>query len=173
MNIITRPDANEYAPYHTQYIRQIHEDDVWPVLQGQAEELTTVFAGMADARGNYAYAPEKWTIKEVLGHVSDCERIFGYRMLRIARGDRTPIEGFEQDDYVKTSNANARTIGSLLEDIDLARRANIAMLAGLEDSALTRIGTASSKNVSVRALAYIAAGHVRHHLAILKERYLA
>jgi hypothetical protein len=129
-------------------------------------------AGLPEEKGTFAYADGKWTIKEVLSHLIDGERIFAYRMLRISRGDETPIEGFEQDGYIENSNANNRTFSDLLDEFELSRKANVLMLNNLDATGLSRMGTASGLPVSVRALANICIGHVRHHMAILEDRYL-
>ena len=121
----------------------------------------------------FAYAEGKWSIKEVLSHLIDGERMFAYRLFRISRGDKTPIEGFEQDGYIENANANGRSFGDLLEEFSLLRRANLMLVKNLNDEGWSRVGTANQVNVTARALTYIMAGHIEHHLGILKERYLA
>jgi len=121
--------------------------------------------------GNFRYAPDKWTVKELLGHINDAERIFAYRALRIARGDQTPIEAFEQDDYVRIAGFNRCSLESLVEDYIAVRRATMALLRNLDAEAWTRRGIANKNEVTVRALAYIIAGHNLHHRRILEERY--
>lgn len=168
-----RPETTEYAPYDEKYVSLVNGDDVRDAYARQPGELRAALKGVDDARGTYSYGDGKWTIKELLSHLIDGERIFGYRILRISRGDKTPIEGFEQDDYIATSNANNRTFDDLLDEFDFSRKANTLMLSNLDEAALKRIGTANDNPVSARALASISIGHVRHHLSILKERYLA
>ncbi len=170
---MNKPETNEYAPYYGNYISQVGEDDVVSILAGQASELRAALSGLTDDRGSYAYAEGKWTIKEVLSHIIDGERIFAYRILRISRGDATPVEGFEQDDYIATSNANHRSFADLLDEFDLQRRSNLLMLKNINDEASQLMGTASGNPVSARAVIYIMAGHVIHHLRILNERYLS
>lgn len=167
-----KPKASEYDPYYHKYISLVPETDIRAAFAAQPSELRAVFAGLGEDRGGFAYEPGKWTIKEVLSHLIDGERIFAYRMLRISRGDQKPIEGFEQDGYIENSNANNRLFAELLEEFELTRKANVLMLNNMDAAALARIGTASDLPVSVRALANIAIGHVRHHLNILQERYL-
>lgn len=167
-----RPQTNEFDPYYKTYVSLISADDVLTLMDGQSAELNSIFAQMLDDRGSFAYAEGKWTIKELLSHLIDGERIFAYRVLRIARGDATPIEGFEQDSYIENSNANNRSFADLLEEFELERRANMRMIRNLSDEDLRRMGTASEKPVSARALVYIMAGHVLHHTNILRERYL-
>ena len=168
-----KPETTEYAPYYERYISLVPEIDIRDVFAAQPAELRTLLNGVDESRGTYAYADGKWTAKELLSHVIDGERIFGYRMLRISRGDETPIEGFEQDDYIATSNANNRSFKDLIDEFDHERKANSLMLNNLDETALRRMGTASNNPVSARAIANILIGHVRHHLSILKERYLA
>lgn len=169
---MNRPEINEFDPYYNTYVSRIEGNNVLEQLDAQPTELRNMFDNVPDGRGNYSYAEGKWTIKELLSHLIDGERIFAYRILRISRGDETPIEGFEQDGYIENSNANNRSFSDLLDEFDLQRRANMKMLRNLSDDAARRIGTASEKTVSVRALVYIMAGHVRHHINILHERYL-
>lgn len=168
-----RPQTDEYFEYYDTYVSKVDGNDCMPKLREQSEELRSAVAGLDESKGTYRYDEGKWTIKEVLSHLIDAERIFAYRILRIAREDKTPIEGFEQDGYIENSNANNRTFADLLDEFDLQRRSNLLMLNNISDEASKRMGTASDNPVSVRALAYISAGHVEHHLRILKERYLA
>jgi hypothetical protein len=164
------PEQDEYAEYYGKYISLV-DGDVFEILDAQPAVLREIFAGMPEEKGVYAYENGKWTLKEVLSHLIDGERFFSYRMLRISRGDKTPIEGFEQDDYIENSNANNRPFADLLAEFDLQRRSNMLFVRNLSDEATKRLGTASGYTVSVRALVYMMAGHVRHHVAILKERY--
>jgi uncharacterized damage-inducible protein DinB len=166
-----RPETNEFAPYYNNYISLIEGDDVMPILNSQSAEIRSIFANVPEEKGSYAYADGKWTVKELLSHLIDGERIFAYRILRISRGDKTSIEGFEQDDYIENSNANNRLFADLLDEFDLQRRSNQLLLNNISDEGSKRMGTASDNPVSVRALTYIMAGHVRHHIKILNERY--
>lgn len=171
--IMKRPEKNEYAPYYNNYISLIDGDNVMPVLNSQVAEICSMFADVPEEQGTFAYADGKWTIKELLSHLIDGERIFAYRIHRISRGDKTPIEGFEQDDYIANSNANNRSFADLLDEFDFQRRSNLLMVNNISDEGSKRMGTASDNPVSVRALTYIMAGHVSHHVKILKERYLS
>lgn len=170
---MNRPEKTEYGEFYNRYISLVPGGDIISELSAQPTQLQDIFVSMPEDRGTYAYADGKWTIKELLSHLIDGERIFGYRALRISRGDKTPIEGFEQDDYIEHSHANERSLADLLEEFNLLRRANLIVLNYLSDEDWKRMGTASDTPVSVRALAYIMAGHVTHHLNILRERYLA
>ncbi len=169
---MNRPETTEFAPYYNTYISLIDDGEVLSVLRGQAAELNSIFADLPEEKGTYAYETGKWTLKEVLSHLIDGERMFAYRILRISRGDATPIEGFEQDGYIENSNANSRSFADLLEEFDLQRRSNMLLLNNIDEDSSRRMGTASQTPVSVRALTYIMAGHVRHHAGILKSRYL-
>ena len=166
-----RPEENEFAEYYNNYISKIEGNEVMPVLEAQSAELRSMISPLPEEKGTYAYDEGKWTIKEVLSHLIDGERIFAYRILRISRGDETPIEGFEQDGYIESSNANNRPFADLLEEFELQRKSNLLLLKNINEPSSRRMGIASGYPISVRALAYISAGHVRHHLGILKERY--
>ena len=168
-----KPETSEYNPYYEKYISLIEEGELLNALERQPSELRSLLNGLDEEKGKYAYADGKWSIKEVLSHLVDGERIFGYRVLRISRGDETPIEGFEQDGYIENSHANERSFEDLLEELSLQRNANLRMLKNLRDDGWKRLGTASQSPVSVRALGFIMAGHVQHHINILKAQYLA
>ena len=150
---MNRPETNEFDPYYNTYISLVEGDNVLPVLDAQAGELRSMFSNVPEEKGTFAYADGKWTIKELLSHLIDGERMFAYRALRISRGDKTPIEGFEQDGYIENSNANNRSFADLLEEFDLQRRSNILLLNNLSDEGSRRMGTASEKAISARALA--------------------
>ncbi|HKX84437.1 MAG TPA: DinB family protein [Pyrinomonadaceae bacterium] len=167
-----RPNKNEYDAYYEGYISLVTETDLITALAGQPTELQDLFTGLPEEKGSYAYAQGKWSVKEILGHLIDGERMFAYRIFRIARGDETPIEGFEQDGYIENAHSNERTFGDLLEEFNLLRRANLLFFDHLRDEQWQFVGTANNAKISVRALAYIMAGHVRHHTNILRERYL-
>lgn len=168
-----RPEPSEYSPYYQGYVDQTRAgEDLFSVMEAQADDLRKVIGALSEDKGSYTYADGKWTIKELLSHIIDGERIFGYRAHRISRGDATPVEGFEQDDYIATSNANNRSFAELLDEFDLQRKANMLMLRNVSDEASALMGTASGNPVSARAIAYIMAGHVRHHAKILTDRYL-
>ena len=169
---MSRPDPSEYGAYYGRYINLVPEGPIVTVLRDQIAETLKLLRALPEARGNHRYAPGKWSIKEIVGHVTDGERVFAYRALRIGRGDETPLPGFEQDDYVKNGGFDSRPLGDLLDELETVRRATVQLLAPLDEAAMLRRGTASGFPVSVRALAYITAGHELHHRNILKERYL-
>jgi hypothetical protein len=167
-----RPDPSEYAPFYAGYVAKVPEDDLLVMLEAQVGEFFQSLNPITDAKGTFAYAPGKWTIKEVLLHVVDAERVFSYRALRIARGDETPLPGFDEKAWVPQSGANDRTVADLLGEFRAVRTATVALLRHLPADAVTRRGVASGNGVTVRALAWILAGHPMHHLGILRERYL-
>ena len=168
----TRPEAGEYAPAFADYVGRIAEgEDIAAVLVTQLDQVLARLGRISEARGDYRYAPEKWSIKEMVGHLSDSERIFAYRALRIGRGDTTPLPSFEEDAYVAQSRAGDRTLADLAAEWGDVRRATIALFRNLPAEAWRRRGTASDQPISVRALAYVVAGHLRHHLQVLEERY--
>jgi hypothetical protein len=172
---IRRPQAGEYAPYYDRYISLIQHtaqnNDILAALEDQRRQTLLLLSGRTEADGDLRYAPDKWSVKELLGHVNDTERIMSYRALRIARHDATPIEGFEQDDYVRNSPFSRRPLSDLIEDYIAVRRATLSLFRNLDESAWTRRGKAADNEVTVRALAYIIAGHELHHRRILEEKY--
>jgi len=169
--VIARPQAGEYAPYYERYISLIQENDILATLDRQRRETVLLLSGLSEEQGDFRYAPDKWSAKQVLGHVCDTERIFAYRALRIARGDATPIEGFEQDEYVKNGPFARHALAEVIEDYIAVRRATISLLRSLEEAAWSRRGTANKNEVTVRAIAYTIAGHELHHRRILQEKY--
>jgi len=169
---MSRLQPAEYDPYYQKYVGLVPEDEIVPALDGQTDELDKLFDGVPEEKGTFAYADGKWTLKEVLSHLIDGERMFAYRVFRIARGDKTPIEGFEQDGYIENSHANRRTFSELLNEFRLLREANVLFFKNLETGDWVRTGTANNVEISVRSLAWIMVGHIRHHTAILRERYL-
>lgn len=165
------PEKTEYDPYYEKYISLV-DDDLLARLPAQPAELRDVFATYGEENGTFSYGAGKWTVKELLGHIIDGERMFAYRAFRISRGDATPIEGFEQDGYIENAHANARSMDDLLDEFELLRLANVIFFQNLNDTDWRRMGTASGLPISVRALGYIMAGHVIHHVNILNERYI-
>ena len=170
---MNRPDPNEYDPYYEKYVSLVADADIVDSLASQPTRLQDMLTGLPEEKGAFAYADGKWSIKEVISHLIDGERMFGYRLFRISRGDETPIEGFEQDGYIENANANGRSFGELLEEFSLLRRANLMLIKNLDDAGWARVGTANNIKITSRALIYIMAGHIDHHLGILKERYFA
>jgi hypothetical protein len=167
-----RPESDEYAPNYQKYIDRVPDGDIAATLASQVENTLSVLRTLSEEDAGRAYAEGKWTIKQVLGHLIDTERIFAYRAPCIGRNDKTWLPGFEQDDYVANANFNARTLASLIEELVSVRRATVNLFKHFTDEEWCRRGIANQKEVSARAIAYMAAGHERHHLEILKSRYL-
>jgi uncharacterized damage-inducible protein DinB len=167
------PDASEYIPYYGRYIALVPDGDIIAQLERQVETTTRVLGGLSAEQAEHRYAPGKWSIKEVVGHIADAERIFAYRALRFARGDATPLPGFDENAYVPAGDFGQRSLGELAAELRTVRAATLAMFRGLSDAAMTRAGVASDAPVSVRAVAWITAGHELHHVTLLRERYLA
>jgi hypothetical protein len=166
-----RPDASEYAPFYHGYISSVPDGDVLALLRSGGRELIEALERIPESRGGHRYAPDKWTIREVIGHLIDAERIFGYRALRFARADQTPVPGFDENDYVKSAGSDARTIADLARELAVVRESSALMFESLPEDAWLRTGIANGNAISVRAIAYVVAGHPRHHLRILRERY--
>lgn len=168
----TRPAPDEYAPYYGTYIGKVGDGDVVHALGAQIVETVAFLRGIPEARGGHRYAEGKWSIREVIGHLADAERVFAYRAMRFARNDSTPLASFDENAYVTNASHDGRTMASLIDEFAAVRGASVALFDGLSADEFLRRGTASGKAMSVRALAWVVAGHERHHVGILKERYL-
>jgi len=169
---MSRPLENEYAPYFQNYVSQAPEEDILPAMRSQVDALDVLLDRVAPDHETYRYAEGKWSIREIVGHLIDGERTFGYRVLCIARGDTQNLPGFDQDQYMLTAPFDQIDLEDLLSEFRLVRLSNIAMLRTFDEAAWMRMGTANDSAVSVRALVYIMVGHVRHHMAVLRDRYL-
>lgn len=167
---MNQPQPNEYPQWAKNYIDQV-SGDVLEILEMQAKEWPEFIQGL-EHKGDYAYAPGKWTIRELAGHVIDTERILVYRLTAFARNEQTALPGFEEDDYVANAHFSDRNLSDFAEEFSLLRRANLYLFRSLQEEELAHIGTASGRQISVRALLYVIAGHVIHHTRIIKERYL-
>ncbi len=167
-----RPEKSEYAEFYETYVSLVEEADVMSALQNQPEHLQELFSEISVEKENFRYVEGKWSVKELLGHIIDGERVFSYRALRISRGDQTPLATFEENSYVAGSNFGNSRLADLIEEFSLLRASNVLLFKNLTEEAWLRTGTASDATVSVRALAFIMVGHVRHHMNILRERYL-
>lgn len=169
---VSRPEKDEYNEFYQGYVSKVPCENILSELETQIAALSEIFSPITEEKGLFAYAEGKWTIKQVLGHLIDGERVFSYRVLRISRRDQTPLAGFDENEYVAESNFNERAIGEMLEEFSLLRRSNLLLLQSLPEKAWLYRGTASGFPISVRALAYIMFGHAAHHAKILQERYL-
>ena len=167
-----RPQKGEYPDYYEHYIALVPSGDFLEILREQKETMIRLLSPLSEQQGDFRYAPGKWSIKEVLGHINDAERIFAYRLLRIARGDQTPLASFEENEYVRTGNFSARRLADLLDEFSAVREATITLIRSLDDAAWLRRGIANQKEITATALAFVIAGHDRHHRIILEERYL-
>lgn len=173
MTNIPRPQSGEYSPYTIAYIEKVPTDrPVLEHLRAQLDATKSFIASLPAEKLMHRYAPGKWTIKEILVHVIDFERIVSYRALRIARTDSTPLPGYEQDQYTPASRANERSIENILDEYEKVRLSSVALFASFDEESLRRVGTASDHPLSVRAAIYQAAGHELHHLKVIKEKYL-
>jgi hypothetical protein len=167
-----RPGADEHAPYYSTYIDKVPAGNLVQLLEAQIADIVSVLGSLSEAQGNHSYAPGKWTIKEVVGHLSDTERVMSYRALSFARRDPSALPSFDENAWIPPARFNERTLASLVAELVAVRRASIALMAGLPADAPPRRGTASNKEISVRALGHILYGHVAHHLGVIRERYL-
>ena len=167
-----RPSSDEHAPAYARYIERVQENDIVEVLTVQQVEMGEFFADIPRDLAEHRYAPDKWSIKELIGHVADAERVFMYRALVFARGDTAELPGFEEGEYVAGAHSSRLALDAVVRDAWDVRSSTLSLLRNLPEEAWDRSGVASGFRVSVRALAYIVAGHMRHHAAILRERYL-
>lgn len=168
---ITRPAADEYFPYYGTYISQVPGDDAMPTLASHIESWHPALRRLTDAQALHRYAPDKWSVKQVLAHLSDGERVFAYRALRFARADATPLSGFDENAWAPASGADRRPVAELADELRAVRVATVALFRSFDDGMLLRRGEANGRTISVRALAWIAAGHAIHHQTVLRERY--
>lgn len=170
---ITPPTSEEYAPFYADYVQRADaRGDVFAAMPLQLDELRSALEALTDLQARFRPGPQEWSIKEVVSHLIDTERIFAYRFLRISRKDKTPLPGFEQDEYVHASRADEISFADLLAEFEAVRRSTTLMINNTKKSAFAEVGTASGAPISARALAYMIVGHVEHHMASLKEKYL-
>ena len=168
---IERPKENEYAPFYAGYVARVPETEILEVLREQPKELKRVADSVVPDKESFRYAPDKWSVRELFGHLVDAERFFGHRAFCVSRGDANPLPGFDEKLYVSESSYDSRPLAEMVEDFSLLREANSRLLENLDAAAFSREGVANGAKVTVRALAYIITGHARHHLAVLRERY--
>jgi uncharacterized damage-inducible protein DinB len=168
----TKPAPTEHAPEFSKYVMLVAEGDIIQTLEQQIESSLSLLRTIPSDKANFRYAPDKWSVKELLGHVIDSERIFSYRALRFARNDQTPVPGYDQDDYVRDADFDRRNLADMAEEFATVRRATIQLFGPLNETEWLRHGKANENDVSVRALAYIIAGHELHHMGVLRSYYL-
>lgn len=172
MNIINRPEKSEYPSFYSTYIDLITSEEILKTLELQRSLFASFVQNFPGDKANYRYAEGKWTVKEVIGHVIDTERIMAYRALAFSRGEQQSLPGFSENEYAANANANERILADMAEEFDLLRASNIKMLENFDPGMFMKEGVANEKTITVRALVYIIAGHLEHHIRILKERYL-
>lgn len=165
-----RPVESEHDPYYATYIQLVPEHDILTALRSEGEATQALLRGVSDPVAEIRHPPYTWSIKEVMGHLIDCERVFAYRALRIARGDETPLARFDENAYAPMGEFDRRTLADLVEEFAAVRRSSVCLFSGLPDAAWGRRGVANGSGISVRALAYILVGHERHHMGIVRGR---
>lgn len=170
---IGRPETTEYQSYYGTYISLVPDDDILAVLERQMEDTAGFLGTIPESQASFRYAPDKWSIKELVGHLIDGERVFAYRALRFARDDKTPLPGFEQDDYVRNGAFDNCRLSDLASELKSVRQATLFLFKNLDRDAWTRRGVANDSEVSVRAIAHIIAGHELHHREVLRTKYLS
>jgi uncharacterized damage-inducible protein DinB len=168
---ISRPAPDEFIEYYGKYIDLVPGDDAMPALRDQIGDTVRLLKPLDESKAKARYAPGKWSVKEVVGHLADCERVFAYRALRMSRADTTPLSGFDENAYVPAGRFDARPLAELVDEFERVRAASVALFRGMDEEALLRRGTANGNGISVRALAWILAGHELHHRRLLIERY--
>jgi len=172
MRTLTRPSSSEHAPYYSRYIDLVPEGDILQILEVQGETTLRYLSSVTEEKAMFRYAPGKWSLKEVVGHVIDTERVFAFRAFAFSRNDRNPLPGMEQEDYAHGANYEQRPLRDILDEFREVRRSNLRLFRSFNDEMLMRKGIASGYEFSVRCLPYIIAGHELHHVEILRERYL-
>ena len=170
---LSRPGPGEFPEHFGKYVEQVAGSDVLEALRGQIRETVATLREVSEEASLARYEVGKWSLREVVGHLIDTERIMAYRALRIARADRTPLPGFDQDGYIVAAGFDGREWGGLIDEFELVRRANLPLFEGLSEEAWGRTGISNGKEITVRALAYVIAGHEVHHMRIVRERYLS
>ncbi|OMF37282.1 damage-inducible protein DinB [Paenibacillus sp. FSL H8-0548] len=170
--MLQRPSKEEYMAYYEQYVALVGDEPLIDTLAKQLTSTTELLSDIPEQQSNFRYAEGKWTLKEVIGHISDNERVMSYRLLRIARGDNTPLAGYDQDQFMSGSSFQDWSLSQIIEDYISVRKATLTLLRGLSDEAWQRIGSANGTEITARAIAYIIAGHELHHWRIIQDKYL-
>jgi hypothetical protein len=169
--ILGRPAESEYAPFYAGYVSLVPESDIVSALRDQMAEITASARGFPAERETFRYAPEKWSVRELFGHMVDAERIFGYRLFCISRGEEQALPGFDEKSYIARSDYDGRPLPDIVEEFSLVRDANLSIIERLDERTIHRAGVANGVPITVRALLFVLTGHVRHHLRVLEERY--
>ena len=168
-----RPKKGDYAEYYEKYISEIKGSNIHKILESQLSEAIVFLKSIPEEKGEYRYTEGKWTIKEVIGHITDTERVFAYRAMCFARGEKNALPGFDQDNYVKGGKFNSKPMGDLINEFRLLRESNLVLFKSFDEEMLSLEGYVNQNRVTVTALLFIVAGHAQHHLKILKEKYLS
>lgn len=166
-----RPATGEYGQFYAPYIALVPEGDIADILESQIKTVAAKLRALQPERGTFRYQPGKWSINDIVNHLSDTERVQSYRLLRIARGDKTPLPGFEENDYAAAAGADGRDLSELVDELEAVRKSTLALVRSLDPEVWTRRGSANGYDVTAQALAYIIAGHQMHHMNVLRERY--
>ncbi|MEW6701774.1 MAG: DinB family protein [Bacteroidota bacterium] len=167
-----QPNKDEYAAYYQTYVEKVPEGNIIKILKKQTNEVKKLFKNVSKKKSLFRYSPEKWSVREVLGHIIDTERIFAYRALRFARSEQKDLPAFDENEYIRQSNYHVIKLANLVDEFCALRKSNLLMLKNFSDEMWLRKGTANNNSFTVRAMAYIMAGHVNHHLNVLREKYL-
>ena len=170
---MSKPKSIEYPSYYSRYIDLIESDDILTALEKHNQEMHDLLSKIGEEAAAFRYEPEKWSVKEVIGHIIDVERIFTYRALRIARNDKTPLPEFDEDEYVKNANFDSRTLIDLSDEFRIVRESTLTLFYSFEDEIYDRVGTASGYRFTVRAVPFIIAGHEAHHRRVIREKYMS
>ena len=169
---IQKPAPSEYAPYYGMYIERVGDGYILKTLAAQLRDTRALLGEQSEERGSYRYAPGKWSLKQVIGHLADAERVFTYRALVFARNDKTPLPSMEQDDWMTQANFDGRSLASIVAEFGAVRAATLALFESFDGEIAARRGTANGFEFTVRAMPYIVAGHEAHHVGVIRERYL-
>lgn len=167
-----RPKSDEHVPYYSAYIDRVPDGDIVEILKNDTPETLSFLRAIPEARWDYRYAPDKWSVRQIVGHLADGERVFQYRAWRFSRADRIPVPGFDENLYVANAPFENVSMPDLIDEFEALRRASILLFGSMTEEAMARRGIANEHELSVRAIAFIIAGHVTHHLGVLRERYL-
>jgi hypothetical protein len=168
-----RPSPNEYSAQQSRYVDLVQEEDIVAALEKQSRTTAAMLSRLSDAEASFRYAPDKWSVKGIIGHVGDSERVFAYRALAISRGEAASLPGYDENEYARAANFDTRTLFDLVDEYVAIRKATVALFRGLSDEAWDRRGVANGNPITVRGQAYVALGHERHHLNVLREKYLS
>jgi uncharacterized damage-inducible protein DinB len=170
--MLQRPLVSEYPEYYKTYVNLVPEGDLLALLEVNLVKTIELFESLSEESGQFRYAENKWSIQEVLGHMADTERIMSYRLLRVGRGDQTALAGFNENDYVESSQINKLPIKRILEDFIASRKATLTLFQNMPEEAWANIGVANNSEITARAIGYIIVGHALHHYKIISDRYL-